>query len=138
MMKNAVISGVIIGLVSALWIIAMQTFGFNPQNVEESQNNWIEYTSILIPLIGLYFGIRGLKIAQNGKLTFFEGLFEGFKIIAVGGALAAASSFIYIYFFAKNLTVDYMERIFGAMVIGLLFTLANALLLMNGEKQKKY
>lgn len=137
-MKNAIISGVIIGLVSVLWIIGMQSFGYNLQNVEDSQNKWIEYTSVLIPLFGLYFGIRGLKKAQNGKLTFFEGLFEGFKIIAIGGALAAAASFIYIYLFAKNLTVDYMERIFGAMVISLLFTLAISLLLMNGEKEKKY
>lgn len=137
-MKNAIISGVIIGLVSVLWIIGMQSFGYNLQNVEDSKNKWIEYTSVLIPLFGLYFGIRGLKKAQNGKLTFFEGLFEGFKIIAVGGALAAAASFIYIYLFAKNLTVDYLERIFGAMVIGLLFTLGNSLLLMNGEKEKKY
>ena len=137
-MKNAIISGVIIGLVSALWIIGMQSFGYNLQNVEDSKNKWIEYTSVLIPLFGLYFGIRGLKKAQNGKLTFFEGLFEGFKIIAIGGALAAAASFIYIYLFAKNLTVDYMERIFGAMVISLLFTLAISLLLMNGEKEKKY
>ena len=137
-MKNAIISGVIIGLVSVLWIIGMQSFGYNLQNVEDSKNKWIEYTSVLIPLFGLYFGIRGLKKAQNGKLTFFEGLFEGFKIIAVGGALAAAASFIYIYLFAKNLTVDYMERIFGAMVISLLFTLAISLLLMNGEKEKKY
>ena len=137
-MKNAIISGVIIGLVSVLWIIGMQSFGYNLQNVEDSQNKWIEYTSVLIPLFGLYFGIRGLKKAQNGKLTFFEGLFEGFKIIAIGGALAAAASFIYIYLFAKNLTVDYMERIFGAMVISLLFTLAISLFLMNGEKEKKY
>jgi len=137
-MKNAIISGVIIGLVSVLWIIGMQSFGYNLQNVEDSQNKWIEYTSVLIPLFGLYFGIRGLKKAQNGKLTFFEGLFEGFKIIAIGGALAAVASFIYIYLFAKNLTVDYMERIFGAMVISLLFTLAISLLLMNGEKEKKY
>ena len=137
-MKNALISGVIIGLVSVLWIIGMQSFGYNLQNVEDSQNKWIEYTSVLIPFFGLYFGIRGLKKNQNGKLTFFEGLFEGFKIIVVGGVLAAAASFIYIFLFAKNLTVDYMERIFGAMVIGLLFTLANALLLMNGEKEKKY
>lgn len=137
-MKNAIISGVIIGLVSVLWVIAMQTFGYNPQNLVDSQNNWIEYTSILIPFFGLYFGIRGFKKSQNGQLTFFEGLFEGFKIIAVGGTLAASLSFLYIFLFAKNLTVDYMERIFGAMVIGLLFTLANALLLMNGERPKKY
>lgn len=134
-MKNAVISGVIIGLVSALWIILMQSVGYNPQNVEYSSNSWIEYTSILIPFIGLYFGIKGYKEKLGGKLSFFEGIFEGFKILAIGGLLAAAASFIYISVFAKDLTVDYMERIFGAMVLGLLFTLVNALLLMNTPKR---
>lgn len=133
-MKNAVISGIIIGLVSALWIAAMQLLGYNPQNLAASNQSWLEYTSILIPFFGLYFGIRGYKKERGGKLTFFEGIFEGFKIIAIGGLLAAASSFIYISIFAQDQTVDYMERIFGAIVIGLLFTLVNALLLMNSPK----
>ncbi len=133
-MKNAILSGIIIGLVSALWIILMQLSGYNPQNVQASKNSWIEYSSILIPFIGLYFGIKGFRKEQGGKLTFFEGIFEGFKILAVGGLLATASSFLYISIFAKELTVDYMERIFGAVVIGLLFTLANALLLMTSPK----
>ena len=130
-MKNAILSGIIIGLVSALWIVMMQTFGYNPQNLVDSKNSWIEYTSILIPFLGLYFGIKGYKNQQSGKLTFFEGIFEGFKILAVGGLLAAASSFLYVSIFAKDLTVDYMERIFGAVVIGLLFTLVNSLVLMT-------
>lgn len=134
-MRNAVISGIIIGVVSALWIVLMQASGYNPQNVEESSNSWLEYTSILIPFLGLYFGIRGYKKELGGKLSFFEGIFEGFKILAIGGLLAAATSFLYISIFAKDLTVDYMERIFGAIVIGLLFTLANSLLLMNTPKQ---
>lgn len=134
-MKNAVISGIIIGVVSALWIVLMQMFGYNPQNVEESSNSWIEYTSIFIPFIGLYFGIKGFRKERGGKLTFFEGIFEGFKILAIGGLLAAAASFIYISIFAQDLTVDYMERIFGAVVLGLLFTLVNALLLMTTPKQ---
>lgn len=130
-MKNALLSGIIIGVVSTLWIVMMQNFGFNPKNLEESKNIWIEYTSILIPFLGLYFGIKGHKNQQNGKLTFFEGIFEGFKILAVGGLLAAASSLIYVRIFARDLTIDYMERIFGAIVIGLLFTLVNSLLLMT-------
>ena len=133
-MKNAVISGIIIGIVSALWIIIMQTAGYNPQNLEESKNSWLEYTSVLIPFLGLYFGIRGFKKQQGNQLTFFEGLFEGFKILAIGGLLAAAFSFIYVSLYAQDLTGDYMERIFGALIIGLLFTLANSLLLMNSPK----
>ena len=133
-MKNALISGLIIGVVSAFWIILMQTFGYNPQNLVDSKNSWLEYTSILIPFLGLYFGIKGYRKQQNGRLTFFEGIFEGFKIMAVGGLLAAAVSFIYLNIFTRELTVDYMERIFGAIVLGLLFTLANSLLLMTTPK----
>lgn len=133
-MKNALISGIIIGFVSAFWIATMQLLGYNPQNLEASNQSWLEYTSILIPFFGLYFGIKGYKKERGGKLTFFEGIFEGFKIIAIGGLIAAVSSFIYISIFAQNLTVDYMERIFGAIVIGLLFTLVNALLLMTSPK----
>lgn len=134
-MKNALITGVFIGILSALWIAAMQFFGFNPQNVEESNNNWLEYTSILIPFFGLYFGIKRFKKSKNRRLSFIEAIFEGFKIIAIGGLIAAVFSFIYIQVFAKDLTVDYMERVFAAVVIGLLFTLVNALLLMDTAKR---
>ena len=133
-MKNALISGLIIGLASTLWIILMQTFGYNPQNLNDSKNSWIEYTSILIPFLGIYFGIKGYRKQQNGKLTFFEGIFEGFKIMAVGGLLASLASLIYLNIFARELTIDYMERIFGAIVLGLLFTLANSLILMTSPK----
>jgi hypothetical protein len=135
-MRNAILSGIIIGVVSVFWIILMQSFGYNPQNLEDNENSWIEYSSILIPFIGLYFGIRGYKKEKGGSLNFFEGIFEGFKITAVGGLIAASASFIFLTFFEATLTFDYMERIFGAMVIGLLATLANALLLMNTHRNK--
>jgi hypothetical protein len=133
-MRNAILSGIIIGVASVAWIILMQSFGYNPQNLEANENSWIEYSSILIPFLGLYFGIRGFRTEKGGSLNFFEGIFEGFKITAVGGLIAASASFIFITFFSDKLTFDYMERIFGAMVIGLLATLTNALLLMNTHR----
>jgi hypothetical protein len=136
-MRNAILSGSIIGIVSVFWIILMQSFGYNPQNLESNENTWIEYSSILIPFIGLYFGIKGFKKEKGGSLNFFEGIFEGFKITAVGGLIAALASFLYIAYFEDQLVFDYMERIFGAIVIGLLATLTNALFLMNTHKMYK-
>ncbi len=134
-MRNALISGLIIGTMSAIWIMIMHLSGFNPENIDHGNQGWIEYTSILIPFLGLYFGIKGFRKENGGKLNFFEGVFEGFKIMLIGGFLAAIFSFAYINIFAKELTINYMERIFGAIIIGLLFTLVNALLLMTTPKQ---
>jgi hypothetical protein len=133
-MKNAILSGLIIGVVSALWIIVMHLNGYTPETVAEVKNGWLEYTSILVPFIGLYFGIKGYRDKNGGSLTFFEGIFEGFKIMAVGGIIAGAFSSLYFAFINQELTSDYMERVFGAVILGLLFTLVHSLLLMTTPK----
>ena len=134
-MKNAILSGLIIGIVSALWIVVMHLNGYTPKTIGKVNNRWLEYTSILIPLIGLYFGIKGYRTRNGGSLTFFEGVFEGFKIIAVGGLFVGAFSSLYFAFLGQEFTSDYMERVFGAVILGLLFTLANSLLLMTTPKK---
>ena len=134
-MKNAILWGIIIGVVSAIWIIIMHSNGIQPNNVGSQSNSWLEYTSVIIPFLGLHFGIKAYKKMNGGTLTFFEGIFEGFKIMAVGGLLAGAFSALYFGFLNQELTSDYMERIFGAVVLGLLFTLANTIWLMNTPKQ---
>lgn len=134
-MRNAILAGLIIGVVSAIWIIIMHLNGYTPENVGGTKNSWLEYTSVLIPLIGLYFGIKGYRRINRGSLTFFEGIFEGFKIIAIGGLIAAACSALYFAVLGQQFTSDYMERVFGAVVLGLLFTLVNSLLLMTTPKQ---
>lgn len=134
-MKNAILSGIIIGVVSVIWVIIMHYAGINPENVQESDNKWLEYTSIIIPIIGLYLGIRGFKNRNNNSLTFFEGVFEGFKIMAISGLIAGAFSALYFSFLNLEFSSDYMERIFGAAIIGFLVTLASSLLLMTKPKQ---
>ncbi|MRX47775.1 DUF4199 domain-containing protein [Pedobacter puniceum] len=134
-MKNAILSGIIIGVVSVIWVIIMHFAGINPENVKESDNRWLEYTSVIIPIIGLYLGIRGFKNRNNNSLTFFEGVFEGFKIMAISGLIAGAFSSLYFSFLNLEFSSDYMERIFGAAIIGFLVTLASSLLLMTKPKQ---
>ncbi len=133
-MKNAIISGIIIGVASGLWIAVMHFAGLNPQNIEGSDLRWMEYTSVLIPFIGLYFGIKGFRRDNNGNLSFFQGVAEGFKIIIVGGLISAAFTAVYMSYFVKELEADYMNRVAGAVLVGILFTLVNSLLLMNNPK----
>lgn len=133
--KNAFLSGLIIGIASLLWIVIMHLNGYTPVNMSVRKSGWLEYTSILIPLIGLYFGIKGYRKLNGNSLTFFEGVFEGFKIMAFGGLIAGAASSLYFAFLGEEFSSDYMERIFGAVILGLLFTLGNSLLLMTTPKE---
>ena len=130
-MKNAVKYGLFMAGLSAIWIFAMHMSGFTPKN---AQNSWIEFTSIIIPIIGLYFGIRSFREKTGGSMSFFEGLIEGFKILVIGAIISGAISFLYISQFPEFGTTDYMQRIFGALIIGVLCNLASSLLLMTTPK----
>lgn len=135
-MKNAIKYGIIIGLVSGIWILIMHFAGiYEKEYPETNQFNWLEIASILIPITGLYLGIKNFRDTINGgKMEFFEGLFEGFKIIIVGGVIAAFFGAVYIQYSPNVLNTDYMGRIAGAVLIGILFNLVISLVLMNKQK----
>jgi hypothetical protein len=130
-MKNAIVSGIIISIVSIIWIIFLHLLDFDPLHTEATKFGWFEYTTLLIPVLGLFLGIRQLKKKQDGKLNFIEGIFEGFKILAVAAVLSGTFLTIYLNIYPKDLAFDYMEKIFALLTLGLLSTLANSLLLMN-------
>src|SRR5690606_30999488 len=134
-MKNAIKYGVVIALLSAAWIFIMHITGHTPDNVIDTNYSWQELSSVIIPFLGLHFGIKSFRKENGGELTFFEGVIEGIKIMIIGAVLAGAISFLYLSSFSSMLTVDYMERIFGALVVGGLFTLVNSLLLMTTPKK---
>lgn len=134
-MNNAIKYGLIIGILSGIWILILHFAGVYSDAPKEGQYNWIEYTSILIPFIGLFFGIKNFRDNINGgKMEFFEGLFEGFKIMIVGGVIAAFFAVIYVQISPSVLNTDYMGRIAGAGIIGILFNLTVSILLMNKQK----
>ena len=130
-MKNALKYGLFMAILSAIWILTMHITGFTPEN---SKNSWIEFTSLLIPFIGLYLGIRAFRSLNGNSMSFFEGLVEGFKILVIGAVISGAISFLYISKFSELNTTDYMQRIFGALIIGVLANLACSLLLMTTPK----
>ena len=134
-MKNALISGLIIGLATILWVFSAQKIGFYPESLIQSSEEWIIYTSLLIPFLGLYFGIKNFKTKRKNKICFTEAVFEGFKILAIGSLLSAIFSFIYLSLTVYLNPIDYMEIAVIALGIGLLFTFLNALLLMEPQKK---
>ena len=136
-MGNAIKYGVIIGVLSGIWILIMHLAGVYASNALGEGNNmsWLEWISILIPLVGLYMGIKSYRNRNpEGKMEFFEGLFEGFKIIIVGGVIAAFFAIVYVQLNPSAMNTDYMFRIAAAVLIGILFNLAISLILMNKQK----
>ncbi|PWG82647.1 DUF4199 domain-containing protein [Pararcticibacter amylolyticus] len=135
-MKNAIKYGVIIGVLSGIWILILHFAGaYENAYPQSDKSSWLEYASIIIPFIGLYFGIKSFRDNYNGgKMEFFEGIFEGFKIMIVGGIIAAFFATVYIQYVVQTLKMDVMGRIGGAGLIGVLFTLAISLLLMNKQR----
>ncbi len=127
-MRNAIISGLFIGILSGLWIFAMRALGFSPQ-LENVQP--IEFASILIPAVVLFFGIKSYRDNDlKGQMGFLEALIQCFKILIAGGIIAVVAAIIYITEFAKDKNLlDFSGRIFGALLVGVLSSLGVSLLL---------
>ena len=93
-MKNAVVPGLIIGILSGVWLFIMHLMGltFNNDTVHP-----IEFVSVLIPLGGLYYGTKYYCYNElNGKMNFLEGLIHCFKILIVAGIIAVFLGILYI------------------------------------------
>lgn len=135
-MKNAIKYGIIIGVLSGIWILIMHFAGVYEKEYPKSDSiSWLEYASVIIPFVGLYLGIKSYRDNINGgTMEFFEGIFEGFKIMALGGLIAAFFAVVYIHYVNNTLQMDFMGRIGAAGVVGFLFTLAISLILMNKQR----
>ncbi|SKB73071.1 DUF4199 family protein [Daejeonella lutea] len=136
-MGNAAKYGIIIGVLSGIWILVMHFAGVYAKDATTGTTSmeWMEWASMLIPAIGLYLGIKSYRDhISGGKMEFFEGLFEGFKIIIIGGVIAAFFAIVYVQLNISVLNTDYMYRISAAVLIGILFNLAISLMLMNKQK----
>lgn len=135
-MGNFIKYGIFIGVISGVWILIMHFAGVYPADPSGvRQLAWLEYVSILIPAVGLFLGIKNYRDhVIEGKMEFFEGLFEGFKILAVGGIITTFFAIVYVQFNSNLLNSDFMYRIAAAVLIGVLFNLAISLILMNKQK----
>jgi len=135
-MKNAAKYGIMIGILSGIWILVMHFAGVLASDGNGDENfSWMEWTSLLIPAIGLFAGIKSYRDnIAGGRMEFFGGLFEGFKIIIIGAIIAAFFAIVYVQFNPNWMNAGYMYRIAAAILIGILFNLAISLILMNKQK----
>jgi len=135
-MKNSLKYGILIGVISGIWILIMHYSGVFAEYSDEGYNvSWLEYASVLIPATGLYLGIKNYRDhILTDRMEFFEGLSEGFKILIIGGISAALFAAIYIQISSYLENIDFMYRIGAAVLIGILFNLVISLILMNKQK----
>ncbi len=132
-MKNALIYGAIIGVLSGLWVFTMHWLGITTKPTVDFQP--IEISSIIIPIIGLYFGVRAYREKDlGGRITFIEALVEGWKILIVGGIISVTFAILFINYVTAGSITDFSGQIFGALLVGLLTSLVVSLLVMNRSK----
>ena len=129
-MKNAIVCGIIIGVLSGLWMFTMHQLGITPSTDKVAT---AEYFSFLIPAIGLFFGIRSYRAHDcKGQMGFLEALVQSFKILIVGGIIAVFGAILYISYIAEGNNIrDFSGRIFGALLVGVLLAFGVSLLFHN-------
>ena len=131
-MKNAVIFGIVIGALSGLWILMMVLLGYKSYTATPP----FAYFSVIIPFIGLYFGVKRYRDKeQGGNVTFFEALQESFKILIAGGIIAIAFGIFYISYITKGSISEFAGQIFGAFLVGVVAALSISLILMTDSKR---
>ncbi|MDF2430972.1 MAG: hypothetical protein JWP44_603 [Mucilaginibacter sp.] len=133
-MKNAIVSGALIGVLSGLWMFVMKALGYSPQTSAMAP---IEYAAVLIPLVVLFFAINSYRSSDcNGKMGYLEGLLQCFKILLIGGAIAIAAAIIYIDEFGKEANLmEFSGRVFGALLVGVLFALGVPLIFTTNHNK---
>ena len=135
-MKNALFPGLVIGILSGVWLFIMLKMGLTFSN---DKVNPIEFVSVLIPVVGLYVGVKRYRDNDlDGKMNFLEGLIQAFKILIVAGIFVVFIGIVYINWIStaeKANWSDFSGRIFAALLIGVLSSLAVTLLLISKSKK---
>jgi uncharacterized membrane protein len=135
-MKNALFPGLVIGVLSGVWLFIMLKMGLTFSN---DKVNPVEFVSVLIPIVGLYMGVKRYRDNElDGKMNFLEGLIEAFKILIVAGIFVVFIGIVYINWIStaeKANWSDFSGRIFAALLIGVLSSFAVTLLLISKSKK---
>jgi hypothetical protein len=130
-MKNALIWGFVIGVLSAAYLFVTHALGYDTYDDKTAP---FEYFSIFIPILGLLLGIKNYRDTDmRGKMSFLEALVQSFKILLFGGILAVFVAIAYINYLQPN-GGDFMAfsgRMFGALLVGLLAALGVSLVWAN-------
>jgi amino acid transporter len=129
-MKNAIIWGLIIGVLSGIWMFVMHSSGVAPSNEKVAT---LEYFSFIIPAIGLFAGIYSYRKNEcNDQMGFLEALIQSFKILIAGGIVTVFAGILYFSYVSQaNTLSEFSGRIFGALLVGVLLAFAVSLLFAN-------
>lgn len=131
-MKNAIIWGVVIGVLSGIWMFVMHSSGITPTNDKVAT---LEYFSFLIPALGLLLGIYSYRKNEcKGQMGFLEALIQSFKILIVGGILTVFANILYLSYAQVSMSdilKDSSGRIFGALLVGVILAFGVSLLFHN-------
>jgi len=134
-MKSAIVPGLIIGLLSGIWLFIMRKMGLTFTN---DTIHPVEFVSLLIPIIGLYYGVKyHCYVELKGNMNFLEGMLQSFKIMIVSGIFVVFIGIIYLNYIDPNGNnwSDFSGRIFAALLIGVLSSLGVSLLLTTKSKK---
>ena len=135
-MKNAIVPGLVIGILSGVWLFIMYLMHI-PFSSEKI--SYVEFISVLIPIIGLYYGVKYYcNVEMKGQMNFLEGLIHSFKILIVAGIFVVFLGIVYINWISstqKTNWSDFSGRIFAALLIGILSSLAVSLLVMTKGRE---
>jgi hypothetical protein len=135
-MKSALIPGLIIGALSGIWLFVMLKMGLTFSH--DANVHPIEFVSVLIPIIGLYYGVKYYCfVVLKGQMNFLEGLVQSFKIMIVAGIFVVFIGIVYLNYIDQTGTTwaDFSGRIFAALLIGVLSALSVSLLLTTKGKK---
>lgn len=129
-MKNAFVTGLILGILSGTWLFIMRSFGYTSTGNHVTP---IEYLSLLIPFLGVYFGVKSYREDdKEGEISFLEALFQSFKILLIGGLFACLAGIVYInYFNMGSELFAFSGRLIGGLVIGIFICIGVSAALMN-------
>jgi len=135
-MRNAFITGLVIGILSGLWLFVMHWMGYNTTGAHQIAP--YEYLSVLIAFLGLFFGVRAYRQNEmGGVISFLEALVQCFKTLIVGGVIAVFIAILYLNYVSGGVNfTDFSGRMFGALLVGILEALAVSLILMNKHKTR--
>lgn len=130
-MKNAFITGIVIGVLSGLWLFIMHLAGYDLTGEKVSP---FEYVSCIIPIVVLFVGVKIYRDRDlGGNMGFLEALIQCFKILVLGGVIAGFLGILYVSYIdaSQNNLADFSGRLFGALLVGVLSALGVSLVLHN-------
>lgn len=127
-MKNAFITGIVIGVLSGLWLFIMHLAGYN---LNGDQVSPFEYVSCIIPIVVLFIGVKLYRDNDlKGNMGFLEALIQCFKILVLGGIIAGFLGILYISYIDKSNNLrDFSGRLFGALLVGVISAFGVSLVL---------